>query len=97
MDVIMKNKTHKVVILDNFSSPYIQQAIIILKNKQGNEDNILREAEKIVNRYIERNKPSDGDVKIYPKMSKKKRKSYTGIIWGIAISLVLTFILNKCF
>ena len=62
----MKNTTHKVVILENFSSPYIHQAIIILKNHtNGSEEKILFEAEKIVSNYIDRN--ADSDIKIYKK------------------------------
>ena len=45
----MKELTKKVVILNNFSSPYVSQAIIILKDY-----NPIADAETIVSRYIER-------------------------------------------
>ena len=45
----MKELTKKVVILNNFSSPYVSQAIIILKDY-----NPKLESRTIVSRYIER-------------------------------------------
>lgn len=49
----MKNREKKVIILDNLASPFIAQAIIILKeNAPEREDNILREAEQIVAGYF---------------------------------------------
>lgn len=49
----MKNNTKQVVILDNFSSPYIHQAILILKDyNPALEDKVIAEAEKIVSDYL---------------------------------------------
>lgn len=52
----MKNNTKQAVILENLSSPYIHQAIIILKEyNPALEDKIIEDAEKIVSAYL--NKP----------------------------------------
>ena len=49
----MKNKEKKVIILDNIASPFISQAIIILKEgAEYEENNIIKEAEKIVSGYF---------------------------------------------
>ena len=51
----MKELTKKVVILNNFSSPYVSQAIIILKDYNPKlESRAIADAETIVSRYIER-------------------------------------------
>ena len=51
------NNTKQVVILDNFSSPYICQAILILKdNAFAPEERVIEDAEKIVSEFL--NKPS---------------------------------------
>lgn len=49
----MKNITKQVVILDNFTSPYIHQAILILKDYNPSlEGKIIEEAENIVGQYL---------------------------------------------
>ena len=50
----MKELTKKVVILNNFSSPYVSQAIIILKDYNPKLESRAIAAETIVSRYIER-------------------------------------------
>lgn len=51
----MKELTKKVVILNNFTSPYISQAIIVLKDYNPKlEGKAIEDAEIIVSRYIER-------------------------------------------
>ena len=50
----MKN-TKQAVILDNFSSPYIYQAILILKDyNPALEDKVIADAERIVSAYLNR-------------------------------------------
>lgn len=50
---VMKNLSKQVVILDNISSPYIHQAIIILKNyTPQHHEKIVAEAEKVVSDYF---------------------------------------------
>ena len=51
----MKELTKKVVILNNFSSPYISQAIIVLRDYNPKlESKAVADAEIIVGKYIER-------------------------------------------
>ena len=55
----MKDFTKKVVILNNFSSPYISEAIIVLKDYNPQlESKVIADAEKIVSDYIKRNEHS---------------------------------------
>ena len=59
----MKDITKKVVILNNFSSPYISEAIIVLRDYNHKlEGKIIDEAEKIVAEYIEKNTPAEKDM-----------------------------------
>lgn len=52
----MKNTTEQVVILDNIYSPYIRQAILILKDSADSSDTeIILEAERIVEKYFKNN------------------------------------------
>lgn len=75
----MKNSTKQVVILDNFSSPYIYQAILILKDyNPALEDKVIAEAEKVVSDYL--NKP----YKIY---NAKIEKNF---LVPILISILIT-------
>lgn len=51
----MKDTTKKVVILNNFVSPYVSEAIIILKDYDPRLDTrAIADAEKIVSAYIEK-------------------------------------------
>ena len=55
----MKDFTKKVVILNNFSSPYISEAIIVLKDYNPRlESKVIADAEKIVSDYIKKNEHS---------------------------------------
>lgn len=84
----MKNKEKKVIILDNLSSPFIAQAIIILHDgAQYDNDNIIKEAEKIVSGYFPQNK------KIPPK---KNHKFFLGGIIAFC-SVVLTLLCIRLF
>lgn len=52
-DFLMKNATHRVVILKNCNSDLISQAIFFLKDSGAQpESRILAEAEKIVEKYM---------------------------------------------
>ena len=65
----MKDITKKVVILNNFSSPYISEAIIVLREYNPKlEGRIIAEAEKIVADYIDSH-----TVKTINKENKKER------------------------
>lgn len=49
----MKDTTKQVMILNNFASPYISEAIIILKEYRPELDTkVVREAERIVENYL---------------------------------------------
>ena len=50
----MKELTKKVVILNNFSSPYVSQVIILKDYNPKLESRAIADAETIVSRYIER-------------------------------------------
>lgn len=61
----MKELTKKVVILNNFSSPYVSQAIIILKDYNPKlESRAIADAETIVSRYIERIQKTDNPQRL---------------------------------
>lgn len=50
----MKNSTRRVLILKNVNSEMIEQAILILKDSAPEGDSkVIREAEKIVEKYME--------------------------------------------
>lgn len=82
----MKNNTKQAVILDNFSSPYIYQAILILKDcNPALEDKIIADAEQIVSSYL--NRPQLQSIK-------KRHLSVPYIILFIASSAVFGAILS---
>lgn len=71
----MNDMTKRVVILNNFQSKYIYQAIIVLKDYDPDmEEGIIREAEKIVNNYLEKNRPAKTQIK------KKKKRNIKAMI-----------------
>lgn len=56
-DMKMKNIKKQVVIVDNCSSPYIYQAILILNDSAPSSDEkIIEDAEKIVSNFLQHNK-----------------------------------------
>lgn len=88
----MKNLSKQVLILDNFSSPYIYQAIIILKSfPEDKHEKIISEAEKIVSSYFEKNQKNNSLVK--QKANNQKPLTATVILLSLAltISLAVTF------
>lgn len=53
----MKNTKKQVVILDNCSSPYIYQAILILNDSASTSDEkVIEDAERIVSDFFDRPK-----------------------------------------
>lgn len=59
----MKNLTKRAVILDNLSSPYICQAILILKGQpEGQQEKIIAEAEQIVSAYFNKNTYTPAEI-----------------------------------
>ena len=88
------DKTKKAIILNNISSPYIQQAIIILKDNNLSdslpESHILAEAEKVVSDYLHKGT-------FYPKDTKKKKNSRlkTALVLLIASLVFIICMFNK--
>ena len=80
----MKNKEKKVIILDNLSSPFISQAIIILKENTTYEQNtILEEAEKIV-------------ADFFPKSKKNPTKKNNKLFWaGLVFTTIIVGLLIR--
>ena len=95
----MKNSTRKVVILDNITSPYIQQAIIVLNEKAVlSESKVISDAERIVNEYLKRNGYCGNDTtKVYENKQNKKNKSRYGFFATvlIAFSIAVYFVINR--
>ncbi len=82
----MRNKEQKVIILENLSSPFISQAIIILKDGTNcAPDGIIAEAERIVSGYFPQNKKNT---------PKKSVSLLPGVILAIS-SAILTYIIMK--
>lgn len=60
----MKENSHKVVILNKLESPYISEAIIVLKNSCTlPQSKAVEEAERIVRSYLERTSKNGQSVK----------------------------------
>lgn len=90
----MKNSEKKAIILNNSSSPYIYQTIIIL-NENGilHENRALKDAEKIVSDYLKtQNGFNHEDTLIYSKKAKKKNRFSINIIIGTFLILSAFFI-----
>ena len=79
----MKNLSKQVVILDNISSPYIHQAIIILKKYSPQQhEKIIEEAENVVFEYFNKN----------PTQNPKKTNSNFNLKCAIVILSIALFI-----
>ena len=77
----MKELTKKVIILNNFSSPYVSQAIIVLKDYNPKlEGKAIEDAELIVSRYIERVLKNGQPVRT----ARKRRRYLTAVICILA-------------
>lgn len=80
----MKDTTKKVVILNNFVSPYVSEAIIILRDYDPRlEGKAIADAEKIVSDYIEKiNRQT-------LKTSARKKSKAVKILACIAIAAII--------
>lgn len=86
------NKTKKAVILNDISSPYIQQAIIILKEYDPEmESKILSDAEKVVSDYLHRSSS------LYNTPAKKKKHTLRAFFLILSALLIgaIFFIIYK--
>ena len=63
------------IILKNISSPYIEQAIFILKKEAEFEDDIVTEAQKIIDNFIKRRRKKS-------KVNKYIKKTFTALAVG---------------
>lgn len=71
----MKDSMKKVVILDNLSSPYVHQAIIVMRDYNPKlESHAVIEAERIVNAYLDNMKLNIGSSRKHK--SRKNIKKY---------------------
>ncbi len=83
----MSNMTKRVVILDGISSKYIAQAIIVLKEYDpAAEEDIVREAEKIVKNYMQKNPPAR-------KSRKRRRKGFSAAAVTAAALIAASFVI----
>ena len=91
----MKDITRKVVILDNITSPYIHQAIIVLKDKaRDSGPAVMEEAERVVNEYLSKINTDDMEVTLYSRPYEKAKKSKLPFYMAcalLALSAVLLF------
>ena len=86
METNMKELTKKVVILNNFTSPYISQAIIVLKDYNPKlEGKAVADAEMIVSRYIDRMQKNGQSTR-----TARKKGSLLKIFLGLALIVVLS-------
>lgn len=98
----MKNFTRKVVILENLTSPYIHQAIIVLNDyNPANEAKVIKDAEKVVSQYLTKNGYANADnTKTYvakPNSVRKKKNKFPSMLGifaalAIAIGVIIKFI-----
>lgn len=91
----MKELTKKVVILNNFSSPYISQAIIVLKDYNPKlEGRAIADAEMIVSRYIERMQKNGQPARAVRKGKYLKFFLFAALtaIFGLCVSLLCHYL-----
>lgn len=86
----MKELTQKVVILNNFSSPYVSQAIIVLKDYNPKlEGRAIADAEMIVSNYIERIEKKGQPIRTV--RTKSKASKFFKFVIGSAICTAIFF------
>lgn len=81
----MKNDKKQAVILNNLSSPYIHQAIIILNDCEPiPEDKVIEDAERIVSAYL----------KTPPIYSKKQRSPLPFTVISCLVSAIFAAVIT---
>lgn len=79
----MKDVMKKVVILENLSSPYVHQAIIVMRDYNPKlESNAVIEAERIVSAYLDNMKLKNGR-----QPAVRKKRSF--LFWFAALSIII--------
>jgi hypothetical protein len=90
----MKDMTKQVIILNNFTSPYIHQAIIVLKDyNPALEDQVLRDAEKIVSKYLENVKKNEQ----FPVRSHKSKLKRLAVTSALVVLIIAAFAFFQLF
>ena len=75
----MKNTTRRVLILKNVNSELIEQAILILKDSAPEGDSkVLREAEKIVEKYMDEK----------PQKLNQEKKPKTALLLSLGVTFI---------
>ncbi|MGN0150310.1 MAG: hypothetical protein ACI4C7_08700 [Clostridia bacterium] len=89
----MRNITKRVVILNNFSSPYVCEAIVILKDYDPRfESKAIRDAERVVTEYIEKINKNGESVKPIPR---RKSRYIKYIAAAIALAAAAAYFILK--
>lgn len=89
----MKDLTKKVVILENLASPYVHQAIIVMRDYNPKlESKAVLEAERIVTAYLDNMKLKNGRSK---KHSVRKLRSLLPYLIVATLSALATFIILR--
>ncbi len=89
----MKDLTKKVVILENLASPYVHQAIIVMRDYNPKlEAKAVIEAERIVNAYLSDMKLKSGESKKRPI---RRKCSYLMCIAVSLVSVLLSVLVMK--
>lgn len=89
----MKDLTKKVVILENIASPYVHQAIIVMRDYNPKlEAKAVIEAERIVNAYLDNMKLKSGQCKKY---TVRKKSSFLLYLAVSAVSVIISVLVMK--
>ncbi len=89
----MKDLTKKVVILENLASPYVHQAIIVMRDYNPKlEAKAVIEAERIVNAYLSDMKLKSGEGKKRPV---RRKRSYLMYLAVSAVSVLVSVLVMK--
>lgn len=89
----MKDMLKKVVILENLSSPYVHQAIIVMRDYNPKlESKAVIEAERIVNAYLDNMKLNYGQPAKRTARKTKTISLFSGIAAFAALLVYLIFL-----
>ena len=89
----MKEMSQRVVILNNFCSPYVKEAIIVLKEYNPRlENKAVEDAEKIVSRYIEKMQ-KNGQPQTAVRKNSKIGKFIVGLVMTALICLAVKLLI----
>ena len=93
LEIYMKDLTKKVVILENLASPYVHQALIVMRDYNPKlESKAVVEAERIVNAYLDNMKIRNGQS---IKRSVRRKPSVLLCFAISVISVIITAVVMK--